>query len=359
MRFIHVASYKDQFFNGIKSVLEELIPAQRALGHEVFILNHEFNEHKVIEGEIFVGNIRDFVRSINTIHPDFVIFHSLYGLNDVFFSFYLRYRDIPYMIEPHGGTSLDNAKKNKMKKKMANFVYANNFIHHAAGLIYLNKKEMEDCVFRGIRQNGVVVPNGTRIHGLLGKDRSVDVVKFIFLARIDIYQKGLDLLFPAIEEANTKGAINKAEFHFYGKSRVPQWAKTFEEYLAKASKNVIYHGPVTGKEKDNAFINGDVFILTSRYEGMPIAVLEALSYGLPCLLTQQTNVTDLIVKKDCGWVTNTSIEAICYSILSVIDDFHKRRSLLMDNSIEAAKMYEWNKIAANSINTYQSMLVEP
>ena len=352
MKFIHVASYKDGFFNGILSVLEELIPAQRALGHEVWIFNHEYNDRELIAGEKYVKGVRDFVRNVDSVHPDFVIFHSLYGLDDVKFSYYLRYKKIPYMVEPHGGTSLENAKKNRLKKKIANIVYANNFLHNAAGLIYLNEKEKEECVFQRIRRDCVVVPNGTRIHGLSGKSRQADVVRFVFLARIDIVQKGLDLLFPAIEEANKMGALEKAEFHFYGKARNPQWGGMFDEYITKASGNVIYHGPAMGIDKESAFEEGDVFILTSRYEGMPMAVLEALSYGLPCLLTQQTNVTEIIENKNCGWVTETSIESISNSIINVIEDFHNRRDELMNNAVDAAKMFEWSAVAVRSINNY-------
>ena len=356
MRFVHVASYKDEFFNGIKSVLEELVPEQRKLGHDVYVFNQEYNEKEIISGERYISSSQEFKDAINEINPEFVIFHSLYGLSDVRYSWYLNKKNIPYLVEPHGGTSLENAKKNTMIKKIANFVYANNFIHHAAGLIYLNKKEMDDCVFKGIRRNGVIVPNGTRIHGQLVKTRSVDVVKFVFLARIDIIQKGLDLLFPAIKEANKRGALGKAEFHFYGKARNPQWSKMFDDYIAQSDKNVVYHGAAYGHDKEKAFEDGDIFILTSRYEGMPMAALEALSYGLPCLLTQQTNVTDIIINKSCGWITETSIEAISNSIVSVIDDFQARRDQLMKNAVGAAEMFEWNKIAADSIRIYTSLI---
>ena len=355
MKFIHVASYKDGFFNGIKSVLEELIPAQRALGHEVYIFNREKNEHALIEGEEYIEGLSFFINKVSSIKPDFVIFHSLYGLDDVRYSYYLRYKKIPYMVEPHGGSSFENAKKNEKKKKIANIVYANNFIHHAAGVVYLNNKEMGECVFKKVRRKGVVVPNGTRIHGLKGKNKKNDIIRFIFLARIDINQKGLDLLFPAIEEANIRGAIDKAEFHFYGKARNPQWGEIFEEYVSKASSNVFYHGPAVGRDKERAFEDGDIFILTSRYEGMPMAVLEALSYGLPCLITQQTNVTDIILNKNCGWITETSIGSISNSIINVIEDFHKRRDELMNNAVDAARMFEWKSIATNSIREYAKL----
>ena len=356
MKFIHVASYKDGFFNGIKSVLEELIPVQRVLGHEVWILNHEFNGHELIAGEKHIKGIRDFIKHINTIHPDFVIFHSLYGLDDVKFSYYLRYRHIPYMVEPHGGTSLENSKKNRIKKKIANVVYANNFIHHAAGLIYLNKKEKDECVFQRIRKDCAVVPNGTHIHQRFGWNDNGNKVRFMFLARIDIIQKGLDLLFPAIEVFNNWGLKDKVEFHFYGKARNPQWGRMFDEFIAGSNGNVFFHGSAIGCDKELAFKNNDVFILTSRYEGMPMAVLEALSYGLPCIVTPQTNMTELIADNHAGWVTTTDVQSIADTLYEAYNEYVANRESYIQNALNAVLPYDWNKIAQKSIQEYSRLI---
>ena len=357
MKFIHVASYKDEFFSGIKSVLQELVPEQRKLGHEVHVFNQEYNENEVILGEQYISSLKEFKDGIKSICPDFVIFHSLYGLSAVRYSWYLKKIKIPYLVEPHGGTSMENAKKSKMKKKIANFVYANNFIHYAAGLIYLNKKEMADCVFGAIRRNGVVVPNGTRIHGQLGKSRcSEDVVKFVFLARIDIIQKGLDLLFPAIKEVNKRGALEKMEFHFYGKARNPQWGRMFDEYIASSDGNVFFHGSAIGRDKELAFKNNDVFILTSRYEGMPMAVLEALSYGVPCIVTPQTNMAELIADNHAGWVTTTDVQSIADTLYKAYNEYIANRESNIQNALNAVLPYDWGRIAQKSIQEYLRLI---
>ena len=55
---------------------------------------------------------------------------------------------------------------------------------------------------------------------------------------------------------------------------------------------VFYHyGAVFGKVKEKVLLDNDFFILTSRLEGHPMALIEALSYGLPCLVTQGSRLS--------------------------------------------------------------------
>ena len=356
MKLVHVASYKDEFFNGIKSVLLDLVPEQRKLGHEVYVFNQEYNDKEIISGERYIATKIDFIKAIDEICPDFVIFHSLYGLSDVRFSWYLNKKHIPYLVEPHGGTSMENAKKNWLKKKIANLLYANRFIGNAAGIIYLNGKEADECVFKSIRKNDAIVPNGTHEHNRNYKRHNDKKVRFIFLARIDIIQKGLDLLFPAIDIFNNEGLKEKAEFHFYGKARNKLYEQQFEDYISKSADNVFFHGPVTGTDKERAFLDADIFILPSRYEGMPMAVLEALSYGIPCLLSQQTNVADIVENNRCGWITEVSINGIVECLKHSIEDYNNNSESLITNALNASKEFSWPNIAYKSIIEYSRII---
>lgn len=356
MRIIHVASYKDGFFNGIKSVLENLVPGQRELGHDVLLLNQEYNSTPLIEGEKYVSGRKDFISEVKFFNPDIVILHSLYAINDVKFSWFLNKKKIPYLVEPHGGTTNNNAKKNWLKKKIANYVYANRFIGKAAGIVYLNEKEKDECVFKNVRRNYAVIPNGTHIHQRMGWNGNESKLRFMFLARIDIIQKGLDLLFPAIKEVNKRGALEKMEFHFYGKARNPQWGRMFDEYIASSDGNVFFHGSAIGCDKELAFKNNDVFILTSRYEGMPMAVLEALSYGLPCIITPQTNMAELIASNHAGWVTTTDVQSIADILYKAYNEYVANRESYIQNALNTVLPYDWGRIAQKSIQEYSRLI---
>jgi len=59
-----------------------------------------------------------------------------------------------------------------------------------------------------------------------------------------------------------------------------------EEFIKTCSSyNAKYHGSVTGKIKENLFINSDIFVFPSYSEGLSMAVLEAMNYSLPVITT--------------------------------------------------------------------------
>jgi glycosyltransferase involved in cell wall biosynthesis len=57
-------------------------------------------------------------------------------------------------------------------------------------------------------------------------------------------------------------------------------------------ESVAFIGPVYGNEKRDVLLQADAFVLPSGSEGLPMAVLEAWSYGLPVVMTPQCNLPE-------------------------------------------------------------------
>jgi glycosyltransferase involved in cell wall biosynthesis len=66
------------------------------------------------------------------------------------------------------------------------------------------------------------------------------------------------------------------------------------------SNNVTLFGGKFGAEKDQLLQQMDVFVHPSRNEGLPTSVIEAASFGKPCIVTDATNIADLIAAYQCG-----------------------------------------------------------
>lgn len=88
-----------------------------------------------------------------------------------------------------------------------------------------------------------------------------------------------------------------------------------------------------------------------------MGILEALSYGVPCLVTKGTNLGEIIEKYDAGWVAETTAESIADKLEQAVSEKDKwkmksrnARKLIEDN-------FEWGKVAAYAIEKYIQIIV--
>ena len=64
-----------------------------------------------------------------------------------------------------------------------------------------------------------------------------------------------------------------------------------------------------------------IFVLTSRSEGLPISAIEAMSFGLPCVLPNVGDTSDLVVHDQNGWLFSTDeVQAIAPNMISAMSD---------------------------------------
>ena len=67
------------------------------------------------------------------------------------------------------------------------------------------------------------------------------------------------------------------------------------EKLKKMKRdNVLITGCLTRAETLNKLKNADIFVLTSNYEGFPITILEAMSFGLPVIASDVGGVSEIV-----------------------------------------------------------------
>ena len=118
---------------------------------------------------------------------------------------------------------------------------------------------------------------------------------------------------------------------------------------------VIQKGPVYDKEKESILLSSDYFILTSRFEGHPMGLVEALAYGLPCFVTSGSNMSKEIFEEDAGWTSGISAESIKENFVKLLNEKEKMDEK-GDNAIKLAKKYDWNVIAQKSRVVYSNLL---
>ena len=124
--------------------------------------------------------------------------------------------------------------------------------------------------------------------------------------------------FEVIKLANNYKNKN-IHFHFAGGWKEKEDEKEFFDFIKsnQLENTVTFHGFVNGTQKKELFENSQLFIFPTRYENeaFPLSILEAFSYGLPVLSTDEGSIPFIIDEKSGVIVDDLDSISIAFDCL--------------------------------------------
>jgi len=285
--------------------------------------------------------------------PDLVVFHSTYIPAQALLAYKAYRHGIPYVITPRGGMTRGAQREKWFKKRIGNILFFNSMVRHAAAIHCLTEREAADVRAWGrpvfIVGNGVDLPPAK----FLAQPGQGGGLQFVFVGRLDIHHKGLDLLIRACAMVRSNLHEAGAQVHLYGPD-VRGSRRIIEQMVVTNDLQdlVHIHDPVYATEKDKVFRGADVFLHTSRFEGHPMAVLEALSYGVPCLLTLGTNLSSEVALAGAGWKAGISAESIATAIGKILDGSRNLADMGAAARKLAEERYSWDQVGWQLLKHY-------
>lgn len=207
---------------------------------------------------------------------------------------------IPIVISPRSAYNSVTMAKNRLLKVLYFRLFDKQLLESALSIHALTMQEKK-CIQKLFPNNKtVVVPNGEDEENLnfdYQNIRQSDPFILGFCGRIQERLKGLDILLEGFNMFLKQGNSGKLWLIGDGPSR-----KKLELYVQKnlLENHVTFFGHLHGEEKLNKVKNMDLFVHSSRSEGIPNSVLEAAALRVPLLLSDGTNMLEDVEKWGAG-----------------------------------------------------------
>jgi Glycosyltransferase len=223
-----------------------------------------------------------------------------------------------------------------------------NAVRYADRIIVLSK-EMQEYFLKTYGRDTVYIPNGvnkpekkdvSEIEKLWGLHKDSYV---LFLGRL-VPEKGVHYLLEAWKSIKTEKKLVITG----GSSDTSEYIRTLKE---KAGDDVLFTGFQQGRVLEELYSNAYVYVLPSDLEGMPLSLMEAMSYGNCCLVsgieecTQVTGNHAVVFEKG-------NISVLKEKLQDLIDHPDEVNRLRDTASEYVCGKYNWNDVVNRTIDVY-------
>ena len=218
--------------------------------------------------------------------------------------------------------------------------FASNVIKHEekeavkyADEIIVLSKNVEEYFKKTYNRKTNFIPNGVskptiKEANIIKKQWNLDKDSYIlFLARL-VPEKGLGYLIEAYNNINTDKKLVIAG----GGSDTNEYVQSIKDKV-KDNPNIIMTGFVQGETLEELYSNCFLYCLPSDVEGMPLSLLEAMSYGNRCLVSDIEENTSVIENYGYSFKKD-DVEDLTAKLNELLNDEDKKKKQTSNN---------WNK----------------
>lgn len=170
-------------------------------------------------------------------------------------------------------------------------------------------------------------------------------IRFLFVGNVK-FAKGVDLLLSAFARLGRKGKKLSIAGAVEEPGLLPAPLPEGVEVLGRLDRDALAR----------AYANADILVLPSRSDGFGLVVAEAMSAGLPVIVSSATGAKDVVVHGENGWVVDTGSVTALQEAMHVASEHRDRLAELGLRAREAARSLTWARYGDRIRTFYAQML---
>jgi glycosyltransferase involved in cell wall biosynthesis len=276
-----------------------------------------------------------------------------------------RRHGVPYVVRPLGTLDPWSLGQKRLRKRLIWRLGAERLLEGAAAIHYTTEDERrlaEESLGVG---RGVVIPLGVdealfaqpappdrfrRRHPEMGDDPYV-----LLLSRLHP-KKGVELLLEAFHDLARSGVLGPWRLVVAGDGDAGYVAELKRQAARRdGGARVLFTGWLDGADKVAAFRGAALFALPSHQENFGLAVVEALTCGIPVLLSAGVNLAREVEGAGAGWTVPLEREAWHRSLAAILRDERGRAARGAAGRRLAATRFTWPAIATALAELYRAV----
>jgi glycosyltransferase involved in cell wall biosynthesis len=368
MEIIHIVLGKanPERMNGVNKVVYQLATRQSTNGKKVSVwgitksMDKNFGDRN-FETKLFQAYQNPFRLDANlklaiAAKKGNAVFHLHGGWIPTFatLSKVLSALGIAFVFTPHGAYNTVAMKRSSWVKRIYFLLFERKLLKRVTKIHCIGESEVTGLLQFFHTDRTFLLPYGfERSSGELTKKPFEKQFVIGFVGRLDIHTKGLDLLLDAFSKL-IEGRPHASLWIIGDSDERPRLERMISN--RHLEKSVIVWGSKFGKDKDDLIQQMDVFVHPSRNEGLPSAVLEAASFGIPCVVSKATNVGQYIQEYQAGVVIPNEDSPAFAKALQELCEMKDRDTLenLGKNGMKMVEQaFNWNRVVGEFDKLYQ------
>lgn len=293
---------------------------------------------------------------------DLILIHSTFGDPGRMAALAARRCGIPYVCHTHGSYEPWAIHHKFWRKKIYFTTIEKGILNRAAGIVVSNDSETEQLYHLGIMTKIKRIPWGTDLPEQEKIPSRNKLEKLwpalqgrpfvLFLGRLH-RKKGLDILIPAFSNLTR-------EFHDWVLVLAGPDEGGYRQILEQLVResgltgNVLFTGMVTSDAKAALLAQAECFVLPSYSEGFPMAVVEAMSYGRPVVITDACHIPE-VCEDGAGFVVPPEPKTLEMALREFMRDAHLRQYCGEKAKVIAQKHFTWESVARKIMGFYREV----